>query len=65
MHRQPGRDIVLPGELDGVNAHAAPSPAIARLGGNGQIVDIEIEDADDEPGIGQGGGVHPRPSHNA
>src|SRR5215470_3525202 len=31
MHRQPGRDIVLPDHLDGVNSRAAPVSTIARL----------------------------------
>jgi acetyl-CoA carboxylase carboxyl transferase subunit beta len=65
MHPQPGREIVLPGEVDGVNARAAPSSAIARLGGNGQIVDVEIEDADEEETLNLGDGARPRPSHNA
>ncbi len=65
MHPRPGRDIVLPGELDGVRAQSAPSSAIARPGGNGQIVDIEIEDTDEDETSELDDGVHPHPSHNA
>jgi acetyl-CoA carboxylase carboxyl transferase subunit beta len=59
-HPRPGRDIVVPDHLDGVNARAAPASTIARLGGNGEIVDIEVEEDDDlnEP-FGQV--VDPRP----
>jgi acetyl-CoA carboxylase carboxyl transferase subunit beta len=65
MHPRPGRDIILPSERDGIYSHAAPSSALARLGGNGQIVDVEIEDADEDAPHSPGSGIVPRPSHNA
>jgi acetyl-CoA carboxylase carboxyl transferase subunit beta len=65
MHPQAGRDIVLPGDLDGVKAHSAPSSTIARNSGNGQIVDIEIEETDADRTSDLGDGIRPRPSHNA
>jgi acetyl-CoA carboxylase carboxyl transferase subunit beta len=65
MHPQPGRDIVLPSEHDGMNSHPAPGSALARLGGNGQIVDVEIEETDDGETLNLGDGMPPRPSHNA
>jgi len=46
-HPRPGQDIVVPDHLDGVNARAAPASTIARLGGNGEIVHIEVEEDDD------------------
>ena len=65
MHPRPGRDIVLPSELDGMNDHPAPSSALARLGGNGQIVDVEVEDSDEQEPLNLGDGVPPPPAHNA
>jgi hypothetical protein len=47
-HTRPGREIALPEHLDGMNSHPAPAATLARLGGNGEIVDIEIEDDDDD-----------------
>jgi len=47
-HTRPGRDIALPEHLDGMNSHPAPAAALARLGGNGEIVDVEVEDDDDD-----------------
>ena len=30
-----------------MNSHAAPASTMARLGGNGEIVDVEVEEEDD------------------
>jgi acetyl-CoA carboxylase carboxyl transferase subunit beta len=65
MHPRAGRDIVLPTEQDAVNSHPAPGTALARHGGNGQIIDIEIEDAEEDAPRSPGSGIVPRPSHNA
>jgi acetyl-CoA carboxylase carboxyl transferase subunit beta len=65
MHPQPGRDIFVPSELDGMNSHPAPGSALARLGGNGQIVEVEVEEADEEAPLNLGDGTPQRPSHNA
>jgi acetyl-CoA carboxylase carboxyl transferase subunit beta len=65
MHPQPGRDIVLPSEHDGMNSHPAPGSALARLGGNGQIVEVEVEEADEETPLNLGDDTPQRPSHNA
>jgi len=46
-HPQPGRDIALPDHLDGVNSRTAPASTIARIGGNGEIVDVDVEEDDD------------------
>lgn len=64
MYRQPGRDIALPSHVDGRNAHHAPSSTIARLGGNGVIEDIEVEDGDDDADSSDNGAER-RPPHNA
>jgi len=47
-HPRPGRDIALACHLDGMNSHPAPAATMARLGGNGEIVDVEIEEDDDD-----------------
>jgi hypothetical protein len=31
-----------------MNSHAAPATTLARLGGNGEIVDIEVEEEEDD-----------------
>jgi acetyl-CoA carboxylase carboxyl transferase subunit beta len=46
-HRRPGRDIALADHLEGMNSHPAPAITMARLGGNGEIVDVEVEEEDD------------------
>jgi len=60
-HPQPGRDIALPDHLDGVNSRTAPASTIARIGGNGEIVDVDVEEDDDhlsEP-FGTPADLHP------
>jgi acetyl-CoA carboxylase carboxyl transferase subunit beta len=47
-HPRPGRDIALADHVDGMNSHPAPAATMARLGGNGEIVDVEIEEDDDD-----------------
>jgi acetyl-CoA carboxylase carboxyl transferase subunit beta len=47
-HRRPGRDIALADHLDGMNSHAAPATTLARLGGNGEIVNVEVEEEEDD-----------------
>src|SRR6185312_778560 len=47
-HRRPGRDIAVADHLDGMNSHPAPATTLARLGGNGEIVDIEVEEEEDD-----------------
>jgi acetyl-CoA carboxylase carboxyl transferase subunit beta len=47
-HTRPGREIALPEHLGGMNSHPAPAATLARLGGNGEIVDIEVEEDDDD-----------------
>jgi acetyl-CoA carboxylase carboxyl transferase subunit beta len=65
-HPRPGREVVLPERLDGVNSHPAPAATLARLGGNGEIVDIEVEEDDDEH-LNEpfGTPAEPRPPHRA
>jgi hypothetical protein len=60
-HPRPGRDIALPDHLDGMNSHPAPTSAMARLGGNGEIVDIEVEEDDDHLSEPFGNAADPRP----
>jgi acetyl-CoA carboxylase carboxyl transferase subunit beta len=57
-HPQPGREVALPGHLDGVNSHQAPNSMIARV--EGEIVDIEIEEGDDALSSAAGNGADPR-----
>jgi acetyl-CoA carboxylase carboxyl transferase subunit beta len=59
-HTQPGRDIALPDQIDGVGTYAAPASTIARLGDD-DIVDIEIEDDDDDETRALTNGVDPHP----
>jgi hypothetical protein len=47
-HRRPGRDIAIADHLDGMNSHPAPATTLARLGGNGEIVDIEVEEEESD-----------------
>jgi acetyl-CoA carboxylase carboxyl transferase subunit beta len=63
---RPGREVVLADHLDGVNSHPAPAPTLARLGGNGEIVDIEVEEDDGEH-LNEpfGTPAEPRPPHRA
>jgi acetyl-CoA carboxylase carboxyl transferase subunit beta len=64
-HTRPGRDIAIPEHLDGMNSHPAPATTLARLGGNGEIVDIEIEeDDDDHMNEPFGTPAEPRPPRN-
>jgi acetyl-CoA carboxylase carboxyl transferase subunit beta len=61
-HRQPGRDIAIPDQIDGVNAHAAPASTIARLDDDDDdIVDLEIEDSDEDEMRALTNGVDPHP----
>jgi acetyl-CoA carboxylase carboxyl transferase subunit beta len=64
MRPRPGRDIVIPDQIDGVNAHKAPASTIVRRPGNGEIIDIEADEADDDSERA-GDGAEPRPPHNA
>jgi len=63
-HPRPGRDISLPDHLDGVSSRAAPASNIVRLGGNGEIVDVEVEEDDDNLNEPFGHVVDPRPPHS-
>ena len=47
MRPQAGRGIVVPDRIDGMNSHAAAASTMTRHGGNGEIVDIEVDEADD------------------
>jgi acetyl-CoA carboxylase carboxyl transferase subunit beta len=61
-HRQPGRDIAIPDEIDGVNAHAAPTSTITRLDDDDDdIVDLEIEEGDEDEMRALTNGVDPHP----
>jgi acetyl-CoA carboxylase carboxyl transferase subunit beta len=61
-HRQPGRDIAIPDQIDGVNAHAAPASTIAKLDDDDDdIVDLEIEDSDEDEMRALTNGVDPHP----
>jgi acetyl-CoA carboxylase carboxyl transferase subunit beta len=59
-HTQPGRDMALPDQIDGVGTYAAPASTIARLDDD-DIVDIEIEDDDDDETRALTNGVDPHP----
>jgi acetyl-CoA carboxylase carboxyl transferase subunit beta len=65
-HTRPGRDIAIPEHLDGMNSHPAPATTLARLGGNGEIVDIEVEEDDDDDHVNEpfGTPAEPRPPRN-
>jgi hypothetical protein len=48
-----------------MNSHPAPATTLARLGGNGEIVDIEVEEDDDNQ-VNElfGTPAEPRPPRN-
>ena len=56
----------IPEHLDGMNSHPAPATTMARLGGNGEIVDIEVEEDDDDDHVNEpfGTDAEPRPPRN-
>jgi acetyl-CoA carboxylase carboxyl transferase subunit beta len=62
MQRQPGREIALPDQVDGVNSRQAPSSTIAKV--DGGIVDAEIENGDHGT-ESAGNGASPNPPQSA
>ena len=65
MRPKAGRGIVVADRHDGMNSHPVPISAMTRHGGNGEIVDIEVDEADDATNHGAGDGTDQRPPHNA